>query len=403
MTKENFKKYDKTKDIYCECCKQFKPITSYNYRNIKTNEYVANRCKTCDWFYRNHKGIIPSIKNYTENEIIEAVRFMFEDTDIYVNTLAQNLNRDIEDVIYLIYELNIKNIPIKAKTNCECCGKEIENNLSVYLKTRNLYCSLECYWKDKSNKIEHGEQSQFYNRIETNCTNCNKQIKIIPSHYNKINKFGDNHNFCSRKCYSEYRAKYYINEKSSMFNHEFTAEQKENRRILMVNNLKNADRLETTIQKTIDNLLRDNNISFEREKVFDYYSVDNYLPECNGIIEVMGDYWHTSPLKYNKDKYYINEMQRKQLHRDKLKYSYITNNYSIPILYLWETDINQNLSLCLELIKKYIENNKILKNYNSFNWDLQEGKLLLIDSIIVPYQDMSIDEYRYLIKTKKVG
>lgn len=80
----------------------------------------------------------------------------------------------------------------------------------------------------------------------------------------------------------------------------------------------------------------------------------------------------------------------------KLKYSYITNNYSIPILYLRETDINQNLSLCLEFTKKYMENNKILKNYNSFNWELQEGKLLLVDSIIAPYQDIPIDEYRHL-------
>ena len=57
MTKENFKKLDKTKDIYCECCQQNKPTSSFNYRNIKTNIRSANRCKTCDWFYRNHNGM----------------------------------------------------------------------------------------------------------------------------------------------------------------------------------------------------------------------------------------------------------------------------------------------------------------------------------------------------------
>ena len=123
---------------------------------------------------------------------------------------------------------------------------------------------------------------------------------------------------------------------------------------------------------------------------------------CNGIIEVMGDYWHTSPLKYNKDKYLINEMQQKQLHRDKIKYSYIMNHYKIPILYLWETDINNNPNLCTKLIDKYIQNGKILENYHSFNWQLENDNLSIKEDIITPYQNMSVDEYRHLIK-KKVG
>lgn len=402
MTKENFKKFDKTKDIYCECCHQNKPTSSFNYRNIKTNVRSANRCKTCDWFYRNHKGNMPVIDGFTEYEIRTTVTFMLEDNDIYINTLSDILNRTIEDTIDLIYKLNLKNISVKVKSNCECCGKEIEDCLSTYLKTKNPYCSYECYWKDKTNKIGHGENSQFYNRIKTTCTNCGKDIKIIPSHYNKMNKFGDKHNFCSHKCYSEYRSKYYINDKASMYHHEYTADQKEKTKLRILNSLNKSNRLETGIQKAIDNILFENNISFEREKVFGYYSVDNYLPCCNGIIEVMGDYWHTSPLKYNKDKYLINEMQQKQLHRDKIKYSYIMNHYKIPILYLWETDINNNPNLCTKLIDKYIQNGKILENYHSFNWQLENDNLSIKEDIITPYQNMSVDEYRHLIK-KKVG
>lgn len=402
MTKENFKKLDKTKDIYCECCQQNKPTSSFNYRNIKTNIRSANRCKTCDWFYRNYNGNIPIIEGFTEDEIRTTVTFMLENDDIYINTLSKMLNRNIENVINLIYKLNLKNIHVKVKSNCECCGKEIEDFLSVYLKTQNPYCSLECYWKDKTNKIGSGENSQFYNRIETTCTNCGKKIKIIPSKYNMLNSFGDNHNFCSHECYSEYRSKYYIKDKASMYHHEYTEEEIERNKLRVLNSLNKSDRLETGIQKIIDSMLLENNITFEREKVFDYYSVDNYLPCCEGIIEVMGDYWHTSPLRYNEDKYLINEMQQKQLHRDKIKYSYIMNHYKIPILYLWETDINKAPDMCLELIKKYIQNNKILGNYHSFNWQLENNNLSIKKDIVIPYQDMSVNEYRQLIK-KKVG
>lgn len=402
MTKESFEKFDKTKDVYCECCKQYKPTSSFSYRNIKTNIRSANRCKTCDWFYRNHNGNIPIIDGFTDDDIRIAVAFMLENDDVYINTLSNMLNRTIEDTIGLIYKLNLKNIRAKVKSNCKYCGKEIEDFLSVYLKTKDPYCSLECYWKDKTNKMGHGEDSQFYHRIETTCTNCGKKIKVIPSDYNKTNKLGDNHNFCSHQCYWEYRSKYYIDEKASMYNYKYSDEQKEESRIRMLNRMKNDNRLETSIQIIIDNLLYNHQINFEREKVFDYYSVDNYLCDFNGIIEVMGDYWHTSPLIYNENNRSINEMQQKQIHRDKIKYSYIMNHYKIPILYLWETDIRQNPAMCLELIKRYAQNNRALENYHSFNWRLENNNLSIKKHIIVPYQDMPVNEYRHIIK-KKVG
>ena len=44
--------------------------------------------------------------------------------------------------------------------------------------------------------------------------------------------------------------------------------------------------------------------------------------------------------------------------------------YNIEILYLWESDILNNLSLCKALIAEYISNNGVLKDYNSFNYQL---------------------------------
>lgn len=402
MTKEKFEKFDKTKYVYCECCQQNKPTSSFSYTNIKTNTRSAIRCKSCDWLYRNHKGNIPIIDGFTDDEIRTTIIFMLEDDDIYVNTLSNILNRTIKDTIDLIYKLNLKNIRAKVKSNCEYCGKEIEDFMSVYLKTKNPYCSLECYWADKTNKMKHGEDSQFYNRIETTCTNCGKKINVIPFYYNKTNKFGDNHNFCSHQCYWEYRSKYYINEKAPMYDYEFSESQKQRSRDVLLNHLKSNNRLETSIQLKINSILENMGIVYEREKIFDYYSVDNYLPICNGIIEVMGDYWHVSPLRYNEEKYCMNEMQQNQLHRDKIKYSYIMNHYKIPILYLWETDINNNPNLCSILIDRYIQNNKILENYHSFNWKTENDNLSINENIITPYQNMSVDEYRHLIK-KKVG
>lgn len=80
----------------------------------------------------------------------------------------------------------------------------------------------------------------------------------------------------------------------------------------------------------------------------------------------------------------------------------ITNHYSIPILYLWETDINQNPNLCIALIKYYIENDCNLPNYHSFNWKVENNNLSQKKELIVPYQDIPVNKYRHLIK-KKVG
>ena len=93
-----------------------------------------------------------------------------------------------------------------VKSNCTYCGKEIENTMSVYMKTKHLYCSSDCYWKHKPSTIGHGKDNWQYNRIKTNCTYCGKEIEVIPYNYNLKNSFGENHNFCLQKCYWKYRS-----------------------------------------------------------------------------------------------------------------------------------------------------------------------------------------------------
>lgn len=398
MTKKQFTNYKKEL-TYCESCKRILPTTNFMYSSIRVDG-TATECKYCAWIKRH--GGIPIIAGYKEQTIVQVLEFLLFDKSKYINDLSNELKLPLRDTVNLVQKLKVGNKACYVKSYCDYCKQEIENKMNVYMKNKNLYCSLDCYWKHKPETIGRGENNICYNRIATNCTNCGKEIHVIPYDYNKTNEFGDNHNFCSQECYWQYRSKYYVGEKSNMYNHEYTEEQKENSRIQLLNRLKKDNRLDTSIQLKVNDILDRNKILYEREKTFDYYSVDNYLNDSNLIIEVMGDYWHCNPNRYNKEKYFINETQQKQLHRDKIKYSYIKNHFAIDILYLWESDINKSPDLCDKLIRFYINNNGIIPNYHSFNWELINDELCLKDKFTIPYQDMSVNNYRNLIK-KKVG
>ena len=127
---------------------------------------------------------------------------------------------------------------------------------------------------------------------------------------------------------------------------------------------------------------------------FQFFSVDNYLVDYNLIIEVQGDYWHTNPLKFTSN---ITNSQYDRIGRDKAKHSYIKNHYDIECLYLWESDILKNQKLCSMLVVKYINNNGILDDYNSFNYSIVDGELALNDNIIVPYSNMPSYQYKSLL------
>lgn len=397
MTKEKFEQYEGL--LHCKSCNHDVPKMHMYYKKVYADGSIA-RCNVCEWIKR-HNGL-PNIDNFTKEEILIALYFFIYSESEYINNLACKINRTIEDTIKLFQLLKIKNKKCLVKSKCKYCNKEIVNFPNVFTMRDNLYCSYECYWADKTNTVAHGEDNQFYNRISTSCTNCGKEIKIIPSNYNEINSYGDNHNFCSKICYWKYRSKYYVGEKSNMANYEFTDEQREKARLNMIKYGRSAKRFDSNIQLKINNILDKNNINYEREYVIKYYAIDNYLTDYNLIIEVMGDYWHTSPLKYNAEKYLINEMQQKGILHDKQKHTYIKKYNNIEILYLWETDINNKPNLCEKLILDYIKNNGILQNYHSFNWDLKDNNLILHKDLIIPYQDMKTNEYEHIIK-KKAG
>lgn len=395
MNKKEFEKLDCDTQIFCRSCEKTMPISNFSYSNIKMNK-TASRCKYCDWIYR-HDGL-PSIDKYNDTVISKTLKFILFNKSVYINDLSHEIGLNIDDSIDLLKILKIGNKKMLVKTKCKNCGKLIERSMSACQIGNNSYCCYSCYWEDKPNVVGHGKDNRDYKRIKTTCTNCGREIEVIPFDYEKTNSFGHNHNFCSQKCYWKYRSKYYVGEKSGKFGKPISEDQRSKMRLTILKNSRSGKRFDSGIQLKINKLLDDNNIDYEREYIIKYYAVDNYLTDSGLIIEVMGDYWHTSPIRYNENKYKINGVQQKGLLHDKQKHTYIKNHRNIEILYLWEHDIDTNIKMCEKLIFEYITQNGVLDNYHSFNWNYENDKLSLNDKIIIPYQDVSSTSYAHLLK-----
>lgn len=256
---------------------------------------------------------------------------------------------------------------------CEICNQLMH----VSKKSTQRFCSPECQKIWQTQQV--GELNKKFTREKIHCDCCGNEFFV------KKYKLNINQNyFCSNKC----RQEWYANVWSQS---DDWKEESRKRAVDMLKN--NAVITLTKPQIIINNLLDSYDIKYNNEEPFVYYSVDNYLIDYNLAIEVMGDYWHSNPIKFNK----LNDLQRKNIGRDKAKNTFIYKYYDIKILYLWEKDIIERPDLCVSLIKLYIDNKGIIDNYHSFNYILHNDKLVLSNQIIQPYQDMDndkINEYK---------
>lgn len=380
--------------VICSSCGEKIPRMLSKGKYITMNGTIR-KCNACEWIYH-HIGV-PVIENFTEDEIRKALHFFYNDDDIYINSLSSIINRNLDDCIFLFRSLKITNRKCRVKLMCEKCGKEYDCTIFGYISSKYHYCSRKCYWEDKSNKSDHGENSKFYNRIKTYCTNCGKEINVIPYSYDKKNRFNDNHNFCCYQCYWEYRSKYYVGDKSVNWHRQYTKEQHDRMAITAITNARKTKTRDTKIQLSIDKILEKHKIRYEREYFVGYSQIDNYLCDYNLMIEVQGDYWHVNPLIYNSFGRLINDTQAKDIIQDKKKHTLLKNK-GIEILYLWESDIKNDIALCEDLILKYIENNGLIENYHSFNWEKIDGELRLKEYIIDPYQSLPYSETKKILK-----
>lgn len=256
------------------------------------------------------------------------------------------------------------------KRKCPICGKSFD----VSKKSDQKFCSTSC--QHKWQKTQVGKDNPRCTQVEIECEYCKKPYSV------KLYKTENGqHNFCSNEC----RRNWYSNIWSQSDEWKDISKQ----RAVKILASGKIPFTTSTPQIAINDLLKDLNIQYKNEYACKYFSIDNYLPEFNLMIEVMGDFWHCNPLTYKNIK---QEVQVKRIPKDKVKHTYIKNHYNIEILYLWENDINNNIELCKKLILKYISSKGILNNYHSFNYYLKENNLTLSKNPIIPYQDMSSNE-----------
>ena len=209
-----------------------------------------------------------------------------------------------------------KNIP-KIKVNCNSCNKEFEVVKSKFENQQYFLCSRNCYKRHRSDNY-HGDKIYNYQDLKVTCSNddCNTEVKII-----KFDLKRNNHQFCSQKCYWEFKSNHYT---------EFYFRE----------NL--FDKKETLPEKMVREWLEDKSIKYIPQYYIEHYFADFHLPEFNAIIEVYGDYWHCNPNVYGEGKRKIHPNQIGVWEKDANRVREIESlGYKVDII--WEYDVHNNL------------------------------------------------------------
>lgn len=221
---------------------------------------------------------------------------------------------------------------------------------------------------------------RWKDRTIVKCDTCGKDIEKQQHLLTKYKRF-----FCCQECLSIGRKKFNKGENNPNFengiawNKEMRLKMSELSTRRIVNREYNFT--ETKPQLIINNLLDTMKIKYTNEYDCKYYAIDNHLTDFNLMIEVQGNFFHCNPTMNLK-----NSREVKIKGKDKSKHTYIKKYHGIEVLYLWEYDIENNLDLCKKLIEEYTKNNGILNNYHSFNYCLENNKLLeLKNKYIIGY------------------
>ena len=103
---------------------------------------------------------------------------------------------------------------------------------------------------------------------------------------------------------------------------------------------------------------------FKAESIGRYY--DFYIPSCNTLLEIDGGFWHSDPRLYEGKE--LTPTQKKNKKVDKFKDKW-AKEHKIPLIRIWEHDINNNPEQVLEMLKK-----EISKNTEKYNKELDKKK-----------------------------
>ena len=98
--------------------------------------------------------------------------------------------------------------------NCDYCGKEITVNgysMKIY---KTHFCSRECDTAYRRSGALRGRNHPNYNKVEVECTNCQKKL-MRPKH----DAEKDKNFYCNRACMAEHRNKtgYYKGENNANY------------------------------------------------------------------------------------------------------------------------------------------------------------------------------------------
>lgn len=271
-----------------------------------------------------------------------------------------------------------KNNALLISKYCEYCGQ-----IYTIPRTRDKtsrFCSNACKnkWQSENNV---GESNSLYKKVSIVCDYCGKEILVSPYRIDASNK-----HFCSYDCTHNY--------------YKILENRTEKQRAADKSIIYKVNPTLTKPHRDILDLLDEHNILYEIEYIVGYYKLDIYLPKYNLGIEIQGDFWHCSPIKYNQVEY---TQQMHGISNDKTKHTYVKRYGKYELLYLWETDIINDIDLCWLIVNMYISSKGILPNYHSFNYDSFGEKLVLKENLIKPYSEMTQKQLQSLISIKNAS
>jgi len=312
---------------------------------------------------------------------------------------------------------NKNKIGIGTKYNCKKCGKEFYQT-----NKRHYFCCVECkglynykkapqkqimcsncgkifkrsqHWKDNKNRFcSKSCESEFREKESDDirfCEFCQEEIHC---------KKGDKLRFCGYECQGKWQSEYRIGKNASSYNFNITDEMRiKNCEICGKEIFGTPKEFETkkycsdackrsATNKTMTHphkltcsILDELEIIFDTEHKFGRFATDNFLLDFKYAIETMGSFWHCDIRLYKKPK---SKLQEISFDRDKRKNTLLKEN-GIPILYLWEYDLENNIEICKKLVQKFIKNNGVLNNYHSMNYDIQNEELKLNKLVLIPH------------------
>ena len=157
-----------------------------------------------------------------------------------------------------------------------------------------------------------------------------------------------------------------------------TYKKKQEKKVLKKFKWKDSKHRESKPEKSVREILISLNIPFHQEyrvshknkiKSYDFciYEYKMGIEQLNWrlLIEVHGDYWHSLPFFEGiKKRHNLTKIQKKNLRNDILKRKICKHN-KIPIIYVWENEINNDLNSVKQKIMNsinYIKNNNQIED-----------------------------------------